>query len=475
MARVEQQENKMGIMPINKLLVSMALPMIFSMIMEGIYNLMDTFWLARVDTQALAAMAICGPVLNMMVALGVGTGVGINALLSRSLGEKNYDKANKAAANGIFIGVILTVLFMLFGMFGSRMYMNLQTADPVVIEYGVTYLQINSIFSIGVFAQLIFEKVLQSTGNTKYLVLTQGLGAVINLALDPIMIFGLFGFPKLGVAGAALSNVIGQIVGGGVAIFLTKYKTKEVTIHLADLKPDPAITKEILRVGVPSMIMMTVGSIMTFSLNIIIGGFNIPDALAFVGVYFKLQGVLFMPIWGITGAMVPIVAYNYGAQNKYRIKEVIKLSLLYTTIVMAFATIAFRFFPEIVLSLFKPTQIMMDIGVIGLKTISLGYLVAGYCIICSSVFQSLGMGTLSMISSISRQMIVLVPVAMLLAKTGVIHYVWWAFPISEIVAMLVSSYFLARILKDKINVLPDEPPVITQPIHIDDMQEQVVF
>lgn len=440
------QENKMGIMPINKLLIGMSLPMMVSMLVQALYNVVDSVFVSRINENALTAVSLAFPLQTLMIAIGAGTGVGINAVLSRALGEKEYDRANKAAVNGVFLAAVSYLIFLIVGIFAVMPFYLSQTQDAEIINFGKQYLTIVCCCSFGMYTQFVFERLLQSTGKTFYTMITQGAGAIINIILDPILIFGLFGFPRLGVAGAAIATVIGQIAAGVIAIIFNKKKNTEIKLHYKGFRPNAAIIGQIYIVGIPSIIMQAIGSLMTYGMNRILIAFSSTSAAVF-GVYFKLQSFIFMPVFGLNNGMVPIIAFNYGAGKKDRLVKTIKLSILYAVGIMVIGFLIFQFFPAQLFAMFDASETMLAIGVPALRIISISFLFAGFCIICGSVFQALGNGIYSMLVSIARQLVVLLPVAYLLARLGNVNYVWWAFPIAEIMSLIMSAIFLIMINK----------------------------
>ncbi|MDE7405198.1 MAG: MATE family efflux transporter [Lachnospiraceae bacterium] len=438
------KENKMGVMPVNKLLVSMSLPMMISMLVQALYNIVDSIFVSRINENALTAVSLAFPLQTLMIALGAGTGVGINALLSKSLGEKDFEKANKSAANGVFLAAVNYVIFLLVGIFVTGPFYLSQTKDAQILEYGKQYLTIVCCCSFGIYTQFVFERLLQSTGKTFYTMITQGVGAIINIILDPIFIFGYFGIPRMGVAGAAIATVIGQIIAGIIAFIINEKKNTEIRVQFRGFRPDLTIIKQIYQVGIPSIIMQAIGSVMTYGMNKILLGFTNTAAAVF-GAYFKLQSFIFMPVFGLNNGMVPIVAYNYGAGKKDRLIKTVKLSILYAVALMFIGFAVFQIFPAQLLLLFDASDTMLSIGIPALRIISCSFLLAGFCIICGTMFQALGNGVYSMIVSIARQLVVLLPVAYLLSLTGNVTYVWLAFPIAELVSLGVSVFFLVRI------------------------------
>lgn len=447
------KENKMGTMPINKLLISMSLPMMISMLVQALYNVVDSIFVSQISENALTAVSLAFPVQNFMIAVGVGTGVGINALLSRSLGEKKFEQANKVANNGVFLSVLSYIAFLILGIIFSRRFFQWQTDIKDIVDGGYSYLIIVTTCSFGMYGQIVFEKLMQSTGKTIFSMTTQLTGAIVNIVLDPILIFGLFGFPKLGISGAAIATVIGQICGMSLGIYLNTTKNKEIKVEVKNFRPSLRTIKEIYAVGIPSIIMASIGSVMTFGLNKILLVFS-STATAVFGVYFKLQSFIFMPVFGINNGMVPIIAYNYGARNKDRLMKTVKISIMYGISIMLIGLVIFQVFPKELLSLFNASDKMISIGVPALRTISISFLFAGYCIVVSSMFQALGNGVMSMIVSLVRQLIVLLPVAYLLSKSGNLNMVWWAYPIAEIASVCLSVIGFKYVYKKE--VLPLE-------------------
>ena len=416
-ATATTKENKMGIMPVNQLLISMSLPMMISMLVQALYNIVDSIFVSRINENALTAVSLAFPIQTLMIALGAGTGVGINALLSRSLGEKDYEKANKSAVNGVFLAVVNYVIFLLVGLFVTGPFYLSQTRDAQILEYGKSYLTIVCCCSFGMYAQFVYERLLQSTGKTFYTMITQGVGAIINIILDPIFIFGFFGVPRMGVAGAAVATVIGQIIAGTIALIINEKKNTEIKVQIRGFRPNFSIIKQIYQVGIPSIIMQAIGSVMTYGMNKILLGFTNTAA----------------------------AAYNYGAGKKDRLIKTVKLSILYAICLMFIGFVVFQIFPAQLLLLFDASDIMLAIGVPALRIISCSFLLAGFCIICGTMFQALGNGVYSMVVSIARQLVVLLPVAYLLSLTGNVTYVWLAFPIAELMSLGLSVFFLIRI------------------------------
>lgn len=436
----QTKENKMGTMPVNKLLVTMSLPMVISMIVQALYNIVDSIFVSRLSEDALTAVSMAFPMQNLMISVAVGTGEGINAMLSRALGEKKFEAANKTAENGIFIEVLGYVLFLLIGIFVTKPFFLAQAGAGDIANMGIEYTRICLLMSFGIFMQIGFERILQSTGRTIFTMITQSTGAIINIILDPILIFGLFGMPKMGVAGAAIATVTGQICAAILAITFNLTKNPDVHISFKGFKPQIIFVKNILSVGIPSIIMSSVGSAMTFGMNKILITFS-STAVAVFGVYFKLNSFVFMPVFGLNNGMVPIVSYNYGAQNKKRLTKTIKLAIMYAVCIMFIGIMLFQFIPDVLLRLFDASDHMLEIGIPALRVISLSFAFAGICIVISSSLQALGHGFLSMMISITRQLIILLPSAYILAKFGGIHAVWWSFNIAEIASLTLSLLF----------------------------------
>lgn len=448
------KENKMGIIPVPKLLISMSLPMIISMLVQALYNIVDSMFVAQLNEQALTAVSLAFPIQNLMIAVASGTGVGINALLSRSLGEKKYDQANEIARNGIFLAIMSSVVFAVLGFVASRLFFAVQTSDTLIIEYGTQYLSIVTIASLGIFMQIVFERLIQSTGKTIFNMIIQGSGAVINIILDPILIFGYFGLPAMGVKGAAIATVFGQVIAALLGIFLNHKFNTEINASMKGFKPGKQTIGSIYKIGIPSIIMQSIGSVTTFAMNNILLMFSSTAATVF-GVYYKLQSFVFMPVFGLTNGMIPIIAYNYGARKKKRITDTLKLSICIAVTIMIIGVIFFQLYPRTLLSLFDASEHMLEIGVPALRTISLSFIFAGYSIVASSVFQALGNGVYSMLISIARQLVVIIPVAFILAKLFGLSMVWWAYPIAEIVSVALCTIFLIRISKEKLSHLED--------------------
>ncbi|UJF16417.1 MATE family efflux transporter [Jeotgalibaca sp. MA1X17-3] len=449
------KENKMGTMPINRLILTMSLPMMASMLIQSLYNIVDSVFVAQINEDALTAVSLAFPVQNLMIAVMIGAGVGMNALLSRQLGEGKEKESSVTAANGVFLGFAHYLVFLILGLTMVNFFFKSQTSNVQILGYGNEYLTIIMCLSIGQFIQITYERLLQSTGQTLYTMYTQGLGAIINIILDPIMIFGWFGFPAMGVAGAAYATVIGQVVAAVLAIYYQEKKNKELMIDYKGLKPSWSVIKEIYRVGVPSMVMTSITSVTTFALNMILAGFS-STAIAVYGIYFKLQTFVFMPVFGLCNGMIPILSYNFGARKRDRMVKIIKYTILYAVGIMMFGLFLFQTFPYQLLGMFNASEEMIEIGIPALRIISLSFIFAGFGIINGTVFQAFGRGMMSLSVSVLRQLVVLMPVAYFLSLTGKLNIIWWAFPVSELFSALLCAVFLRYIFKKYINILPME-------------------
>ncbi|MCR4605501.1 MAG: MATE family efflux transporter [Eubacterium sp.] len=423
------------------------------MLVQALYNIVDSIFVAQIEEKALTAVTLAFPMQNLMIAVAAGTGVGINALLSRSLGEKRQDKVDGAANNGIFVIIISALVFLLIGLFGAKAFIAGQSSDPTIVSYGGTYLGIVSSCAMPLFLQVTFERLLQSTGRTLLSMTSQITGAVVNIIFDPILIFGYFGFPKLGVAGAAIATIFGQSLATCIGIYCNIKHNPDVNLSLKKMfRPKAEYIKPIYLVGVPSMLMMSIGSVMTYAMNVILGKFS-DTATAVFGVYFKLQSFFFMPVFGLNNGLIPVIAYNYGARKKERIMEALKFSILLAVAIMAVGTILFQIFPVQLLGMFDASDAMVEIGVPALRIISYSFPIAGACIMMGSIFQAFSKSVNSLIVSIGRQLVVLIPAAWLLSLTGDVTNVWWAFPIAEISSLILSVTLLRRLYKNVISVL----------------------
>ena len=447
------RENKMGTMPENKLLLSMAVPMMISMLVQALYNIVDSIFVSRICEDALTAVSMAFPLQNIIISIAVGFGVGINALLSRALGQKNAERVNQVAVNGLLLALLSYLLVLVGGLLGIRAYMRAQTDIASIVEYGITYLNICVLCSFGVFCEITFERFLQATGRTIYSMVTQLVGAITNIILDPILIFGLLGFPKMGIAGAAWATVIGQCLGAVVAVILNHTKNPEIHLRLRHIRPSGKLMGEITAISIPSIIMSCISSLTCFIMNLILITFS-STAVAVFGVYFKLQSFVFMPVFGLNNGMVPIIAYNYGAQKPERIHKTIRLGMLYAVMIMALGFLVFQLIPKELLSMFDASDAMLEIGAPALRIMSLAFVFAGVGIASSSACQAFGYSVYSMLISIARQIVVLIPAAYLLSLTGVLRSIWFAFPIAEIVSLFLSLFFLRTTLKKTGMALP---------------------
>lgn len=447
------RENKMGTMPENKLLLSMAVPMMISMLVQALYNIVDSIFVSRICEDALTAVSMAFPWQNIVIAIAVGFGVGINALLSRALGQKNAERVNQVAVNGLLLAGLSYLLVLVAGLIGIRAYMRTQTDIETIVNYGITYLNICILCSFGVFVEITFERFLQATGRTVYSMITQLTGAITNIILDPILIFGLLGFPKLGIAGAAWATVIGQCVGAVVAVTLNRFKNPEVHLRLRHIRPNGRLMGEITAISIPSIIMSCISSLTCFVMNMILIAYS-STAVAVFGVYFKLQSFVFMPVFGLNNGMVPIIAYNYGAQKPERIHKTIRLGMVYAVAIMLVGLLVFQLIPKELLLMFDASDAMLEIGAPALRIMSLAFVFAGIGIVSGSSCQAFGYSVYSMLISIARQIVVLIPAAYLLSLTGVLRSIWFAFPIAEIFSLILSLFFLRTTLKKTGMALP---------------------
>lgn len=447
-----QTENKMGTMPINRLLVNISLPMVVSMLVQALYNIVDSIFVAQIDEYALTAVSLAFPLQNFMIAVAAGTGVGVNALLSKRLGEKRMKEVNLTAGNAVFLTFVNYALFVIIGVFFSELYFELQTDIPEIIQYGKTYLLICTAASFGMYGQFCFERLLQATGRTVCTMITQTTGAVINLIFDPILIFGLFGFPKMGIAGAAVATVFGQIVAMIFAFYYNQKKNTEIRLTISNIRPDKQTLKQIYGVAIPAILMQSIGSVMTFFMNKILLGFTSTAAAVF-GVFFKLQSFIFMPVFGMNNGLIPIVAYNYGAGYKDRIMKVMKSSMIAAVVMMVAGLLTAELIPDKLLLLFNASDQMVEIGVPALRILSVCYLFAGISIVASGVFQGLGKSVYSLVLSIIRQLVILLPAAYLLSLTGILEAVWFSFPLAELAALFMTCIYLKKVNKNLDNMI----------------------
>lgn len=447
-----QTENKMGTMPVGKLLIQISLPIMISMFVQALYNIVDSIFVAKLSTDALTAVSLAFPIQNLMISAGVGTGVGINALLSMRLGQKNYKAVTQTALNGIFLVIITIVLFIILGITIPHAYLKSQTSNMQIVELGTDYLEICMVFCFGLFLAITFERLLQSTGRTVLSMISQLAGAITNIILDPVMIFGLLGFPAMGIKGAAWATVIGQITGALISIILNIKINKEINFNPKGFKPQSKIIIDIYKVGIPSILLGSIGSVLTYLLNLILGAFS-TVAIAVYGVYFKLQSFVFMPVFGLNNGIVPIVAYNFGAKYKKRIIDSIKMCAVVALIIMGVGTLIFEVFPSQLLAMFSPNEEMLEIGIPALRIIAIHFPIAAIGITFTSVFQAFGRGFLSMCVSFIRQIFALLPSAWLLSLTGNINNIWWAFVIAELFSLLACIFAMKNVYKTQIKQL----------------------
>lgn len=450
-------KNKMGVMPVGRLIITMSLPVMLSMLVQALYNFIDSVYVSRIGENALTALTMAYPAQYLMIAVMTGTGVGVNALLSKSLGEKNRERANQAANTGIFLGIANSILFAVLGLLFTRYYFTSQTGLQEIIDYGTEYLGIVTIFSFGLAGQVTFERLLQSTGKTLLSMITQCSGAVLNIILDPILIFGWLGLPAMGVKGAAVATVISQCTAATLAFILNISLNNEIKLKITKIRPRAEVIKRILAVGIPVAVMMSISSAMIYGLNRILIVFT-PTAIAVFGAYFRLEHFLFMPVFGLSTSIVSIISYNYGTGSKRRILQAIRLSILYATVMMIIGFALFQIFPGRLLSMFKASETMLEIGVPAFRKISICFIFAGFCAVSGSVFQALGSGLPSMLESLARQLLALLPLAYVFAKTGGLDAVWWAYPLAEIVSVAMCIAFLRYFYIKRIKPLPDPEP-----------------
>lgn len=444
------KENKMGTMPIGKLLVEVSVPIMISMFIQALYNIVDSFFVSQLNEQAFTAVSLAFPIQNTMIGIAVGTGVGVNSLLSRSLGEKNLKQANLAAENGILLAIIYSILFLIFGLVGPEAFYRSQTQDPDIIAYGVEYLSVVTMFSAGIFMQITMERLLQATGRSMLTMVMQIVGALTNIIMDPILIFGLFGFPMLGVKGAAIATVMGQILAAILGMIFERKYNEEVKV--SRIRPDFKTIGKIYVVGIPSIILTSLTGVTVYFFNKILSKFS-DTALAAYGAYFKMQSFVFMPVFGLVNGMVPILAYNFGAGKSKRAKQAIKYSLIGGISIMFIGCLIFQFFPNQLLKIFNASEELQLIGSQALKIISISFLFAGVTVVSASVFQALGNGLLSLMTTFIRLIIVLLPAAYLLSLKGDLSLVWWAYPIAEIFDMCACIFFLKTYAFKKIDEL----------------------
>lgn len=449
------KENKMGTMEIKKLIMTMSIPIMISMLVQALYNIVDSMFVAKVSQNALAAVSLCYPIQMIIVAVACGTAVGLNALLSRYLGQKKQHEANQVTLHGILLAVLNWLIFAVIGIFFSEMFLRLFTQDQEILNMGISYMRICTLFSFGVFMQITYERIMQATGNPIYNMVIQGIGALVNIILDPIFIFGMFGFPKLGVTGAAIATVIGQIAAMILGILITQIKIKEVQIHFRQFKFQWQMIKNIYRIAIPAILMQSIMSFMTIFMNMILVTFS-EVAVSVFSIYFKLQQFVFMAVNGMINALIPIVSYNYGAKKKDRITATISFTLKISCIIMVAGMLLFQFFPKELLYLFNAEEEMLSIGIPALRTISYSFVFAGISMILCAIFQALDHGMKSLVITLLRQMIILIPSAYVLAMTFGLNISWWAFPITEIICSCISLLFLKIVKTSTIEKLEYE-------------------
>ena len=452
------KENKMGVMPVGKLLFTMALPLALSMLVQALYNIVDSVFVSQIsdaNNDALTAVGLAFPVQNIMIGIATGIAVGVNALMSRALGEKDLKQVNTIALNGLFLTMIGMVLTALFGIFCAEAFMRSQTGNEAVVQYGVEYIRIITIASFGIFGEVLLERLLQATGRTTYTLFTQGAGAVINIILDPIFIFGWGPIPRMEVAGAAVATVIGQIIAFLMAIYFNVRRNKEVSLNIRRFRPNMKAIGRILGIGIPSVIMVAIGSLMYYCFNLVLGTFGADGdtGMTVFGAYYKLQSFIFMPIFGMSNAVLAIVAYNYGAKKPERIMKTIRLGAIAASSIMLVGVVLFELFPEILLGFFNPDAEMLRVGTPAMRILCLPFMLAGVCIIFGNVFQALGKSVYSMITSIARQLVVLIPAAYLLSLSGNVNLVWFSYPIAEVMSLIVSVIMMISIYRKKIKPL----------------------
>ena len=449
----EIRENKMGVMPIKPLIINMSLPIMVSMLVQALYNVVDSIFVAQLSESALTAVTVAFPLQNLMIAVGSGTGVGVNAILSRALGEKNFKRSDAAANTALFLALLNYLVFLIVAIFAVTPFINSQTSNAKIRSLGNIYLGIVMTFSMGVFFQITFERLLQATGRTMLSMITQLCGAIINIILDPIMIFGLFGCPKMGIAGAAIATVCGQITAAILGLIMNIRYNREIHFHIKEVFAfNFEIIGHIYLIGIPSILMMSIGSVMTYLMNLILMTFSSTATTVF-GAYFKLQSFFFMPIFGMNNGMIPILAYNYGARHRDRINEALRFAMLLAVCIMLVGTLTFEFIPHVLLGMFNPSKSMLAMGTIALRIIALHFPLAAIGIVFGSIFQAFGKSFYSLMVSLGRQLIVLIPAAYLLSITRNVNNVWWAFIIAEVVSLMLSLVFFKKLYRDEIENL----------------------
>lgn len=448
-----ENKNRMGTEAVPSLLFKMSLPIIISFLVQSVYNLVDSIFVARLSEKALTAVSLCFPVQNIMVAFAVGTGIGTTALLSRYLGMDDKKRVGVIATHGLILAAASMAAFMLFGIFFTDFYANSQSTDPEIIQYTKDYLYVILLFCGGVFFQIFFEKTLQSTGNTVYTMITQGTGAILNIILDPIMIFGLFGFPKLGVTGAALATVIGQTGGSLVGVYFHSKKNRDVNFIFRNLSFHMDNIKQIFSIGLPSILISGIGSVVLFFINNMLYTFG-ASAVAAYGIMYKLQSFSFMPMFGISNALLAIVSYNYGAKNKERIREAIKIAFVASFAIVGLSVVLMWIFSKQLFDLFSATDVMREIGVPMIRIVSLSFIISIPSVVgVGGIFQAIGNWKFPVIQSFLRQVILLLPIFYLFTRLGSLNFAWWAFAIAEILNAIVCVIFLRKDIREKIDIL----------------------
>ena len=449
----ELSQNKMGTARMFPLILSMAVPAMFSMLVQALYNIVDSYFVSQVSEKGLAAISLAFPIQNLLIAFGVGTAVGVTSLISRRLGQGRQDEADSAATHGILLSLCTYVLFALYGAFFTTPFFRMFESDPEIVQMGDTYISICCIFSFGLFVEISLEKILQATGNMIWPMIFQLVGAVSNIILDPILIFGMFGMPAMGVAGAAIATVGGQIIAMIFSIVVVVLREHAVRITFRGFRPHWRTVRDIYTVGLPAIVMQSIGTVMTMALNGILSAFSTAAYTVF-GLYFKLQSFVFMPVFGLTQGLMPIMGYNYGARNKKRLLSALKQGCVIALIIMTLGLLVFLLFPAQLLGIFNASRELLEIGVPALRIIASCFLFAALGIVSSTLFQAVGRGVYSLIVSLMRQLVVLVPAAWVLARiTGEVNAVWWAFPIAEVFSLIASIFLFLRLYRKEIRVL----------------------
>ena len=450
MDELKQKENIMGTMPVGKLLMTISLPVMISMLIQSLYNVVDSYFVSKISENALTAVSLVFPMQNLMIAFSTGTAVGINALLSRKLGQKDQKAVNSAAENGILLAFLSSLVFMVFGIFFSEAYMSSQTDVAEIVEGGTVYLQIVTIGSMGVFMSITFGRLLQSTGRTKLSMIGQIVGALTNIIFDPLLIFGIGFFPEMGIAGAAYATIAGQIVGACVDITLNHFKNPEIQLSLRKYRPSGAVIKEIYVVGIPAIINNAIMSVMTYGMNRILLAFS-TSATAVMGVYFKLSSFIVMPVIGLNNGLIPILAYNFGARRRERITQSIKLAMIWSVSYMTLGLVLFQLIPRTLLTPFIELPETMEMGIKAMRCTSLGFLSGGISFVLCSAFQALRKAQYSLVVQLLRQLVVVLPVAYLLSLSGNVNVVWWAFPIADYSSLIICIALYFKLKRERIS------------------------